>query len=100
MIVGLGDVPPIGRDGLGYTHTLAVPLFGPNAGEWIDLGALRKKQLKGWEEPFADISDTGLVVSHSTAPDGQLHGVAWTKATGMVDLGTLADTGDPRYSKL
>ena len=98
MIVGLGDVPPIGRDGVGYTHTLAVPLFGPNAGEWIDLGALSRKQSKGWEEPYADISNTGLVVSHSTTTDGHVHAVAWTKETGMVDLGTLADTGDPRYA--
>ena len=52
----------------------------------------------GWEEPLDGISDTGLVVSHSTASDGQVHAVAWTKETGMVDLGTLADTGDPRYA--
>ena len=98
VIVGLGDVPPIGRDGLGCTHTLAVPLFGPNAGEWIDLGALRRKQSKGWEEPLAGISDTDLVVSGSIAPGGYMHAEAWTKETGMVDLGTLADTGDPRYT--
>ncbi len=89
VIVGVGDVPPIGRDGVGYTHTLVVPLFGPNAGEWIDLGALRRKQLKGWEEPFAEISNTGLVVGHSTAQNGNVHGVAWTRETGMVDLGRL-----------
>lgn len=34
VIVGLGDLSPIG-DGPGYTHTLAVPLFGPHAGEWL-----------------------------------------------------------------
>jgi len=27
-----------------------------------------------------------------------VHGVAWTSNTGMVDLGTLADTHDPRYA--
>jgi probable HAF family extracellular repeat protein len=97
VIVGLGDVSPIG-DGAGYTHTLAVPLFGPNAGTWIDLRTLRRNQPKGWEEPFTDISNTGLVVSHSTARDGHVHGVAWTRETGMVDLGTLADTNDPRYA--
>ena len=26
-----------------------------------------------------------------------MRAVAWTKGTGMVDLGTLADTGDPKY---
>ena len=98
MIVGLGDVPPIGRDGTGHTHTLAVPVFGPNAGKWIDLGALSKKQPNGWEEPFNDISNTGLVVSHSTAKDGHMHAVSWTNKTGMVDLGTLGDTGNPEYN--
>ena len=98
VIVGLGDVPPIGRDGTGYTHTLAVPVFGPNAGKWIDLGALNKKQPKGWEEPFNDISNTGLVVSHSTAKDGHMHAVAWTNETGIVDLGTLGDTGNSEYN--
>ena len=75
-----------------------MPLFGPNAGKWIDLGALSRKQPEGWEEPYADISNTGLVVSHSTTKGGHVHAVAWTKETGMVDLGTLADTGDPRYA--
>ncbi|MGZ7057323.1 MAG: hypothetical protein ACXVK3_17505, partial [Candidatus Angelobacter sp.] len=97
VIVGLGDLSPIGN-GAGYTHTLAVPLFGPNAGEWIDLGALRRKQPKGWQEPLNDISNTGLVATHSTASGGQIHGVAWTKEAGMVDLGTLANTGNPEYS--
>jgi probable HAF family extracellular repeat protein len=98
MIVGVGDVPPIGPDGVGYTHTLAVALSGPDAGKWIDVGTLGGEQSKGWEEPFAEISNTGLVVSHSTAQTGHPHGVAWTKETGMVDLGTLADTGDSRYA--
>ena len=97
VIVGLGDVSPI-DDGSGYTRTLEVPLFGPNAGEWIDLGALRKKQSIGCEEPIDGISNTGLVVSGSTAKGGHMRAVAWTKETGMVDLGTLADTGDPRYA--
>jgi probable HAF family extracellular repeat protein len=98
VIVGRGDVPPIGSDGVGYTHTLAVPLLGPHAGEWIDLGTLGGEQPKGSEEPLSGISNTGLVVSRSTGLDGQVHGVAWTKETGMVDLGTLADTGDAQYA--
>lgn len=98
VIVGRGDVPPIGSDGVGRTHTLVVHLFGPRAGEWIDLGALHGKQPKGWEEPNNDIANTGMVVSRSTAWDGHVHAVAWTKETGMVNLGTLADTGMPRYA--
>jgi len=99
VLVGLGDVPPIGSNGFGYTHTLLMPLFGPNAGEWVDLGTLGGEQSNaGWEEPFpVKISNTGLVTSHSTAPDGQVHAVAWTKESGMIDLGTLADSGDGEY---
>ena len=97
VIVGLGDLSPMGN-GTGYTHTLTVPLFGPHAGEWIDLGALRRKQPRGWQEPLNDISNTGLVATHSTAPGGQAHAVAWTNESRMVDLGTLADTGAPEYS--
>lgn len=97
VIVGLGDLSPIG-DSPGYTHTLAVPLFGPHAGEWIDLGTLSEEQPMGWQEPLNDISNTGLVATHSTGRDGRVHGVAWTNETGMVDLGTLADTHDPRFA--
>jgi probable HAF family extracellular repeat protein len=98
VAIGFGDIPPIGSDGVGYTHTLAVPLFGPHAHEWIDLGTLGGEPSRGWEEPYwLGISNTGLIVTHSTTPDGQVHGGAWTKDSGMVDLGTLADTGDPKY---
>jgi hypothetical protein len=99
VVVGLGDVPPIDPDsGVGHTHPLAVPLFGPNAGQWMDLGTLGGEQPMGWEEPVIKISNSGLIVSHSTAPDGYAHGVAWTKESGLVDLGTLADTGSPAYA--
>lgn len=98
VIVGRGDVPPV-DDGVGYTHTLAVHLVGPHAGEWFDLGALDGDQSKGFEyESLTQISNTGLVAGHSTAQDGYVHGVAWTKKTGMVELGTLADMGDLAYA--
>lgn len=97
VMVGLGDLSPIGG-GSGYTHTLALPLFGPNAREWTDLGALAVEQSIGCGEPLDDISNTGLVVSGSITSDGHTRAVAWTKETGMVELGTLADTGDPRYA--
>ncbi len=97
VIIGLGDLAANG-DGAGYTHTLAVPLFGPHAGEFTDLGMLSPEQPMGWQEPLNDISNTGLVASHSTATDGQAHAVAWTSETGMFDLGTLADTHDSRYA--
>lgn len=95
VVVGYGDIPPIGSDGFGYTHTLAVPLFGPRSVEWIDLGTLGG--LKGWQYG-GSISDTGLVTSSSLSQDGQQHGEVWTQESGWVDLGTLADTGDPQYA--
>ena len=97
VIVGLGDLSASG-DGAGYTHTLAVSLFGPQAGEFTDLGTLSEEQPTGWQEPLNDISNMGLVASHSTAPGGQAHAVAWTDESGMFDLGTLADTHDSRYA--
>jgi len=98
MAIGFGDVPPIGDDGVGYTHTLAVSLFGPHAGEWIDLGTLGGEPSRGWEEPYwFGIAGTGLIVTHSVMPDGQVHAAAWTEQSGLFDLGTLADTGNPKY---
>jgi len=82
------DASAIG-DGSGYTHTLEVPLFGPTAGKWTDLGTLPGEQSIGCEEPLDGISNTGLVVSHSITSDGYMHAVAWTQETGMVDLGLL-----------
>ena len=100
VIVGFGDVPPLdkGPDGEGYTHTLAVPVFGPHAGEWIDLGTLGGEYSVGWEEPLNRISNTGLIVGHSATPSGYIHGSAWTPRSGMVDLGTLSDIGYPEYN--
>jgi hypothetical protein len=98
VAIGFGDVPPIGDDGVGYTHTLAVSLFGPRAGEWIDLGTLGGELSRGWEEPYwFGIADTGLIVTHSVTPDGQVHAAAWTEHSHLFDLGTLADTGNPKY---
>lgn len=100
VAIGFGDVPPIGSDGVGYTHTLAVSLLGPRAGEWVDLGTLGGELSRGWEEPYwFGIANTGLVATHSTTPDGQVHAAAWTKQSGLFDLGTLADTGDPKYNR-
>ncbi len=100
VAIGFGDVPPIGDEGVGYTHTLAVSLFGPHAGEWIDLGTLGGAPSRGWEEPYwFGIADTGLIVTHSVIPDGQVRAAAWTPQSGLFDLGTLADTGNPKYKR-
>ncbi len=100
VAIGFGDVPPIGSDGVGYTHTLAVSLFGPQAGEWVDLGTLGGELSRGWEEPYwFGIANTGIIATHSTMPDGQVHAAIWTRESGMLDLGTLANTGDPKYKR-
>lgn len=96
VIVGRGDVP--GPDGVLSNHTLVVPLFGPHAGDWIDLKPLSGPQPHGWEEANNDISNTGLVVSSAIGTNGQLQAVAWTKSTDPIDLGTLADTGELQYA--
>ena len=97
VAVGMGDVPPIDPEsGVGVTHTLAVSLFGPHAGEWRDLGTLGGSPT-GWEEPINRISDTGVAVGYSVTADGHKHGIVWTEKSGLVDLGTLADIGYSGY---
>jgi len=92
LAVGVGGVPPDGN-----THTLAVPVFGPHAGQWIDLGTLGG-EYTGWEEPLNRVSDTGIIVGHSATSSGYVHGFVWTEKSGIVDLGTLADIGYKKYN--
>ena len=80
------------------THNFAVPLLGPHAGEWIDLGTLGGTE-SGWDEGLITISDTGVIVGHSASTDqNRPHGVVWTEESGLVDLGTLADIGYTAYN--
>ena len=93
VAVGIGDVLD------GFTHTLSVPVFGPHAGKWIDLGTLGGTTSGGEDgEPVNRISNTGLIVGHSATAEGHVHAFAWTEKSGMVDLGTLADIGYPDYN--
>jgi len=92
LAVGQGDLPD------GSTHSLAVSLFGPRAGKWIDLGTLGGTA-SGWEEGLITVSDTGMIVGHSATTDqNRVHAFVWTEKPGMVDLGTLADIGYPIYN--
>jgi probable HAF family extracellular repeat protein len=92
LAVGQGDLPD------GSTHSLAVSLFGPRAGKWIDLGTLGGTA-SGWEEGLITVSDTGMIVGHSATRDNdRVHAFVWTEKSGMVDLGTLADIGYPTYN--
>ena len=92
VAVAQGDLPD------GSTHNFAVPLLGPRAGEWIDLGTLGGTE-SGWEEGLITISNTGIIVGHSASTDqNRPHAIAWTEKSGAVDLGTLADIGYPAYN--
>jgi len=92
VAVGMGDVAD------GSTRPLAIPLFGPGAGKWIDLGTLGGTA-GDWEEPLTTISDTGVIGGHSaTADNDRWHGFVWTEKSGRFDLGTLADIGDTDYN--
>ncbi len=92
IAVAQGDLPD------GSTHSLAVSLYGRNAGEWMDLGMLGGTA-SGWEEGLITISDTGLVVGHSASSDqNRPHAFVWTELSRMVDIGTLADVGYAQYN--
>ena len=95
--VGTGDVP--NKDtGVLETHTLGVALFGPQQGNWIDMGTLGGV-ITGWDEAVLKVSNTGVVATHSAVPDGRWHAAAWTEKTGMFDLGTLVDLGYADYKQ-
>jgi probable HAF family extracellular repeat protein len=92
VVVGFGDVPPNG-----YTHPIGVPVFGPDALQWFDLGTLGGDRTDT-EVMCMAIADTGMIVGHSAIAGNEIiHAFAWTPQSGMVDIGTLADLG-PRYS--
>jgi len=80
----------------GQCGNTAIPP-GPNAphavlwgadGRAVDLGSL--SGTAGAEPNVADsINDLGEVVGGSRAKDGTIHPFLWTRATGMLDLGTF-----------
>jgi probable HAF family extracellular repeat protein len=91
VLVGTGDIPN------GYARPIGVPLFGPEARDWFDLGTL------GGDRTDAvmcmAIADTGMIVGHSAIAGNEIiHAFVWTPGTGMVDLGTLKDIGYPGYN--
>jgi len=91
IVVGTGDIAS------GYARPIGVPLFGPNAGQWFDLGTLGGGRTDA--VMCMAIADTGIIVGHSAIADNEtIHAFAWTSATGMVDLGTLRDIGYTDYT--
>jgi len=86
VLVGTGDIPS------GYARPIGVPLYGPQAKKWFDLGTLGGDRVDS--VMCMAIADTGMIVGHSAISDNEtIHGFVWTAATGMVDLGTLKDIG-------
>lgn len=89
VVVGYGDIPS------GYTRPIGVPVFGLQAGKWFDLGTLGGDRTDT-EVMCMAAADTGMIVGHSAITGGEIvHAFAWTKQSGMVDIGTLADLGPP-----
>jgi probable HAF family extracellular repeat protein len=97
LVVGFGDAPISTPDGTElYTRPLAVPVFGPKAGQWFDLGTLGGERTDAHVMAMG-VSDDGMIVGHAAiSGDTIIHGFAWTPKTLMVDLGTLG--GDYTYS--
>jgi probable HAF family extracellular repeat protein len=71
-------------------HPAMIPLFGPNAMQWVDLGTLGGE---GYPAQAMGISNTGIIVGHSTTSAGDDHAFVWTFQTGIADLGTLPIPG-------
>jgi probable HAF family extracellular repeat protein len=85
VAVGIGDVPPSG-----YTHQIGVPLFGPHAGQWFDLGTFGGEDTTGWIWEGGGITDTGMIVGSAGTKEGTTRAFVWTPTLGAkVDLGTL-----------
>jgi probable HAF family extracellular repeat protein len=84
VVVGIGDI--LG----GYTRQIGVPLFGPQAGQWFDLGSFGGEDTTGWIAEGGGVTDTGMIVGSAGTEEGYTHAFAWTPEVGAkVDLGTL-----------
>ena len=83
VAVGLGDNPD------GNLRPIGVPLRGPQAFQWFDLGTLGGETKDCCWSMCMEVANSGLIVGHTPAPDGSIRAFAWTAASGVVDLGTL-----------
>ena len=68
VIVGRGDVPD--SNGVLSNHTLIVPLFGPHAGEWYDLGTLGGAEPTGGKNPMVTSQTQGWLLVAPPIGDG------------------------------
>ncbi len=91
VVVGMGDIAS------GYTRPIGVPLFGPSAGKWFDLGTFGGETTSTYAMCMA-IADTGMIAGHAPITGNEIiHAFAWTPGTKKVDIGTLADIGYSGY---
>ena len=79
-----GSSNPLGNTE--FAHPAAVPVFGPHAMQWVDLGTFGGE---GYPAQVEGVSDTGLLVGEAVTDTGNIHAFVWTPMTGKVDLGTL-----------
>jgi len=90
VVVGMGDIAS------GYTRPIGVPLYGPLAGKWFDLGTLGGDRTD--YVMCMDIADTGMIVGHSAITGNEIiHAFLWNPGTRKVDIGKLADIGYAGY---
>jgi probable HAF family extracellular repeat protein len=100
VAVGFGDTPS-GYDpglGRGYTRPIEIPLFGPHAMQWFDLGTFGGESyansFDSADTVSTEIADTGLIVGLAPTTDDPItHAFAWTPKSGKIDIGTLEDLG-------
>ncbi len=85
VLVAQGDTGPDGDN-----HLFTIRLSGPQGPQWSDLGTMGANE--GWFL-WPEIADTGMIVGYAATEDGYVHGLAWTKKSGRVDLGSLSDLG-------
>jgi len=92
VVVGSGDI--LG----GWTRPIGVPLLGPNAWQWFDLGLFNNAS-PDMTGGCSEISDAGMIVGYAATEQGYLHAFAWMPKSGTqkVDLGTLKLDGLDTY---
>lgn len=84
VVVGWTSMPETN-----FQHPGMIPLFGPNAMQWVDLGTLGGEAPPGIAAEAFGASDTGIIVGHAFNAAGNDRAFVWTSWTGITDLGTL-----------
>lgn len=81
----------------GDNHLFRIKLFGPDAGQWSDFGALGAYE--GWFT-WPLIADSGLIVGYAATTEldpatgaPYVHGFVWTGKSERTDLGALPQRG-------